>query len=50
MYDFVDRDVDGGRQAFQGFGYYEEGYRREDGSWKISSLRLVRLRRDQVAS
>jgi 3-phenylpropionate/cinnamic acid dioxygenase small subunit len=50
MYDFVDRIVDDGRKAFQGYGYYHETYRREDGTWRIASLRLVRLRRDEVVA
>lgn len=50
MYDFVERAFEGGRQAMQGYGYYEKSYCREDGASKISSLRLVRLRRDEVGA
>jgi len=28
----------------EGWGHYHEQYRKEDGSWKISSIRLTRLR------
>jgi hypothetical protein len=27
----------------QGFGHYHDEFRREDGVWRISSLRLTRL-------
>jgi hypothetical protein len=37
-----------GSRGFFGYGYYEEEYRREDGRWKISFLRLARLRIDAV--
>ena len=48
MFDWVD-DPDQHR-AFQGFGHYHEEYRRGgDGQWRISRLRLSRLRVDQVA-
>jgi SnoaL-like domain len=47
MYDWVD-DPDHGR-AFQGYGHYHERYRRgSDGSWRISELRLERIRVDPV--
>jgi len=37
-----------GSRGFYGYGYYEEEYRREGGRWKISFLRLARLRIDAV--
>ena len=47
MYDWVD-DPDHGR-AFQGFGHYRERYRRgTDGNWRISELRLERVRVDPI--
>ena len=47
MYDWVD-DPDHGR-AFQGFGHYHERYRRgTDGNWRISELRLERVRVDPI--
>jgi ketosteroid isomerase-like protein len=47
MYDWVD-DPDHGR-AFQGYGHYRERYRRgSDGNWRISELRLERIRVDPV--
>jgi hypothetical protein len=33
-----------------GYGYYEEEYRRQEGTWRISILRLRRLRVDRVGS
>jgi hypothetical protein len=51
MCDLVDRvsTVDGSRRSFQGYGHYEEEYRREAGGWRIGFLRLTRLRLDEVA-
>jgi hypothetical protein len=48
MEDYVDRiwAEDGRREAFRGYGHYHEEYRREDGRWKIASLRLTRIRVD----
>jgi hypothetical protein len=43
MYDYVDVP---GTRSYQGFGHYHETYRKVDGSWKIASLRLTRLRVD----
>ncbi|MDB5827950.1 MAG: hypothetical protein JWQ73_2170 [Variovorax sp.] len=37
-----------GSRGFFGYGHYEEEYRRENGEWKISFLRLTRLRIDPV--
>lgn len=37
-----------GMTGFQGYGHYLEDYRRVDGEWKISRLRLTRLRVDPV--
>jgi hypothetical protein len=47
MFDWVD---DPGRGfAMQGFGHYHERYVRcPDGKWRISSVRLTRLRSDSV--
>lgn len=48
MFDWVD-DPDHHR-AFQGYGHYHEEYRRgDDAQWRISQLRLTRLRVDEVA-
>jgi SnoaL-like domain len=35
-------------RGFKGFGYYEEEYRRIDGVWKFSFMRLTRLRMEGV--
>ena len=37
-----------GSKGFRGYGHYEEEYRKEGGAWKISFLRLTRLRIDPV--
>lgn len=39
-----------GSKGFFGYGHYEEEYRRVNGEWKISFLRLTRLRLDPVLS
>jgi SnoaL-like domain len=47
MFDWVDDPGRGG--AWQGFGHYHEKYVREpDGNWRISEVRLTRLRVDKV--
>lgn len=38
-----------GHRGFHGYGHYEEEYRSEGGEWKISFLRLTRLRIDPIA-
>jgi SnoaL-like domain len=40
MYDCLDY----GDEVFHGHGYYREQYRRIDGRWKISYMKLTRLR------
>lgn len=46
MFDWVDHPT---KQAFQGFGHYYEEYEKgSDGKWRIQSIRLVRLRVDEV--
>lgn len=37
-----------GHRGFYGYGHYEEEYLRIDGDWKISFLRLTRLRIDPI--
>jgi hypothetical protein len=47
MYDWVDNPDKG--YAVQGWGHYHERYRRgTDGVWRISELRLIRLRSDFI--
>jgi hypothetical protein len=48
MFDYVDRiwKDDGRREAFQGYGHYTEEYRKVDGTWKIASMKLTRIRVD----
>ena len=43
MEDYVDWGENG---AFRGYGHYHETYVRDGATWRIASLRLVRLRRD----
>jgi hypothetical protein len=43
MFDYVDVP---GKPPYQGYGHYEETYRREPGGWRIASLKLTRLRVD----
>lgn len=38
-----------GMKGFEGYGHYDEEYRRLDGEWRISRLRLTRLRVDPIA-
>jgi hypothetical protein len=40
MYDCLDY----GDEVFHGYGYYEESYRRDEGRWRISKMKLTRLR------
>jgi len=40
MYDCLDY----GDEVFYGYGYYHEEYRRVDGRWRISYMKLSRLR------
>jgi hypothetical protein len=37
-----------GYRGFVGAGHYEEEYRKVDGAWRISSMRLTRLRVDAL--
>lgn len=54
MEDFVEWQDGGavkeapGAKGFRGYGHYEEEYHKNGGQWKISFLRLTRLRIDPV--
>jgi NAD(P)-dependent dehydrogenase (short-subunit alcohol dehydrogenase family) len=50
MFDYVEfpPDADGNRVGVRGYGHYTEEYVREDGQWRIASLRLSRLRLDPL--
>ena len=50
MFDSIDRiwADDGRREAFVGFGHYEEEYARLPDGWRIASVRLTRLRFDAL--
>lgn len=50
MFDFVEMPPDSDRPSFRGFGHYVEEYRKVDGQWLISSLRLTRIRVDTWAA
>jgi hypothetical protein len=53
MFDYVEwppNADDGTRVGLQGFGHYFEEYVREDGEWRISRSRLVRLRVDPLGN
>lgn len=51
MHDYVEWPVDdnGRRRGLKGYGHYEEDYLREDGEWRISRARLVRIRVDRLS-
>jgi SnoaL-like domain len=51
MEDYVEfpTAADGSRVGLRGYGHYHEEYRRDtDGQWRISRLRLSRIRIDQL--
>lgn len=49
MYDYVQVEGSAGKVSIMGYGHYFETYRKgDDGQWRISSKRNVRLRLDQV--
>lgn len=48
MSDYVEYPWEDERRGFIGYGFYEEEYRREGGLWKISRLRMNRLRIDPI--
>jgi len=52
MFDYVEwpPSASGERAGLQGFGHYREEYLREDGRWRISRLRLERLRIDPLGA
>jgi len=49
MFDYVQVKSPTGQVSIKGYGHYIETYRKcEDGKWRISSKKNVRLRLDQV--
>jgi uncharacterized protein (TIGR02246 family) len=52
MFDYVEwpATAGGDRIGLQGYGHYREEYVREDGQWRISRSRLVRLRVDPLSA
>lgn len=45
---FSPRELSGQQRGFFGYGYYEEEYRKVDGCWMFSFLRLTRQRIDPL--
>jgi ketosteroid isomerase-like protein len=51
LYEYNEREPDpetGGRRGFEGYGRYDESYRKVDGEWKIARWRLSYLRMDAL--
>jgi len=48
MCDYVEYPWQAERRGFVGYGFYDEEYRLEEGEWKISRLRMERLRIDPL--
>jgi hypothetical protein len=49
MFDYVQVDAPHGRSSLMGYGHYHETYRKgDDGKWRMSSKRNMRLRVDDV--
>jgi ketosteroid isomerase-like protein len=49
MFDYVQCDTPNGRVCLMGYGHYFETYRKcDDGRWRMSAKRNVRLRVDEV--
>jgi hypothetical protein len=48
MSDYVEYSWESERRGFVGYGFYEEEYRHDNGGWKISRLRMNRLRIDPL--
>jgi hypothetical protein len=49
MYDYVEFPAEGLPQGFHGYGHYHDEYRLQDGTWRIATTRLERLRIDPLA-
>ncbi len=45
MFDLVEPSAGSGYPALTGYGHYTESYRKIDGRWRITRLRLTRLKR-----
>lgn len=50
MTDIIEYPATSGKAGFRGYGYYHEEYRKVDGAWRISSLRLVRHRLEELGA
>ncbi|HWD03495.1 MAG TPA: nuclear transport factor 2 family protein [Kribbella sp.] len=50
MFDSVEPPAGSPYPVLTGFGHYHEEYRFDDGSWRISGLRLTRLKRETRAA
>jgi len=48
LFSYVDRGCGSSRRVSRNYSYYMEEYVRRNGSWKIASLKLLRVRADPV--
>lgn len=51
LFDYIDRiwRHDGRREAFHGYGFYDEQYLKVGAEWKISAMTMRRIRVDRIA-
>ena len=50
MVDIIEYPGSPEKTGFRGYGYYQEEYRKENGSWRISSLLLTRHRMEELGA
>lgn len=48
MFDYVQFPAEGAPQGFHGYGHYHDEYRKQDGTWRIASTTVARLRIDPL--
>ena len=49
MFDYVEFPSPGKRSGLRGYGHYLETYEKQDGEWRITSMKLARLRVDPLS-